>query len=107
MKDLVGKDEDVARYDGFVLVDKPDEIIYASEDTKPNHYGKESYMNRARWVWTRKSDEIVWSEGTIDYLNECAHKLYIYHRYRRTGSLQLLRRHGYNGESACYQAGAH
>ncbi|MDA2681065.1 CHC2 zinc finger domain-containing protein [Bacillus cereus group sp. Bc011] len=76
VKDLVGKDEDVARYDGFVLVDKPDEIIYASEDTKPNHYGKESYMNRARWVWTRKSDEIVWSEGTIDYLNECAHKLY-------------------------------
>ena len=96
MKDLVGKDEDVARYDGFVLVDKPDEIIYASEDTKPNHYGKESYMNRARWVWTRKSDEIVWSEGTIDYLNECAHKLYAmfgdYHNFIGTEGRDKLAR---------------
>lgn len=57
--DLVGASEDIARYDFFLLVDEPTEYISPLEDFEQEPFPRESYLNRIRWVWSRKPEQII------------------------------------------------
>lgn len=74
--ELVKSAEDVARYDGFLLVEKP--------RTRFNPFrlkleGKpipvDSYIHKAQWVETRKPENVVFEEGTESYIWQKAEEL--------------------------------
>jgi hypothetical protein len=75
--DLVGASEDLARYDLFMLVDEPKHYTSPLDTIDLDPFPKESYMNRIRWVWSRKPNQIVFEDEVLetiiqaaDYLNE-------------------------------------
>lgn len=67
--DLVGADEDVARFDAVMLVvDKgvyyrPDEF---SQDAVP--HDRDAYANLVRWAWSRKENQVEFAEDVDNYL---------------------------------------
>ena len=74
VKDLIGTAEDIARYD-FVYIQSE-----SGNDSDPLYMAPEPYDNdvlRAaiRWVWSRKSDDIVWEDGCERYLSTKAKEL--------------------------------
>jgi hypothetical protein len=76
LRDLIGANEDIARYDYFLLVDKPKgkELVNPKTRTQPA-YDKQSYMNRIRWIWSRKPEQIVFEPHIEDYLISQADRL--------------------------------
>jgi hypothetical protein len=73
--DLVGAAEDIARYDFFVLMPKPTGYISPLDDVKLDSYDKESYMNRVRWIWSRKAEQILIDDNTKRYIVDVAEQL--------------------------------
>jgi hypothetical protein len=73
--ELIGASEDIARYDFFTIVGKPEEYIYPSDNNPTEAYPKESYMNRVRWIWSRKPEQIVIDQETRNYIIESSKKL--------------------------------
>ena len=67
--DLVGADEDVARFDAVMLVvDKgvyyrPDEFSNGSQP-----HDRDAYANLVRWAWSRKESQITFAEDVDNYL---------------------------------------
>lgn len=73
--DLVGASEDIARYDFFLLVDEPKEYTSPLDAFALEPYDKESYMNRIRWVWSRKPEEVNLSREIMEYIVTKANEL--------------------------------
>lgn len=73
--DLVGAAEDIARYDLFLTVGEPTTYISPTEKPKLGAYNKESYLNRVRWIWSRKPEQILIDETVQDYIVDAANKL--------------------------------
>lgn len=76
LMELVKSAEDVARYDGFLLVQKPEERV--------NPFGfkldgekipKEAYEHKAQWVYTRTPDDVVFEDDADSYIWEKAQEL--------------------------------
>lgn len=74
MKQLVGAAEDIARYDFIQLIGRS-EIIDPNTPVDIEPYPQESYMNRIRWIWSRKEDQIIIAPEVEDYIAECAREL--------------------------------
>jgi hypothetical protein len=73
--DLIGASEDIARYDFFLLVDKPDKYTSPLDDFEEEPYPKESYQNRVRWVWSRKPEQIAIEREVLRYIVDRASEL--------------------------------
>jgi hypothetical protein len=73
--DLVGAGADIARYDYFVLVDDVDEYTSPLEMFELEPYPKESYLNRIRWIWSRKPEQIVIEMPVLQYIVKCGEEL--------------------------------
>jgi hypothetical protein len=66
--DLVGASEDIARYDFFVILDEPDHYTSPLDDFDLEPFPKESYLNRVRWVWSRKPEQIVLERPVLEHI---------------------------------------
>lgn len=72
---LIGTAEDIARYDFFLLIDKPDRYISPNEKPKLDAFPKESYLNRVRWIWSRTEEQIIIPDDVKEYIVHQANKL--------------------------------
>ena len=72
---LIGALEDIARYDFFLIVEKPDEYIDPTEEAKLEAFDKEAYKNRVRWIWSREPEQIIIDEEVQRYIVDRARKL--------------------------------
>lgn len=74
--ELVGAAEDIARYDFFLLVGEPDEYInpFDIEEVEVP-FTPHAYMDRVRWVWSRKPEQILFKDGADKYIWDEAQKL--------------------------------
>lgn len=74
LEELVGAREDIARYDFVILVPAKDfENNYEYQSfrrIRTNHPDLELYQNRLRWIWSRKSDQIIFPDETLDQIGE-------------------------------------
>lgn len=71
---LIGNNEDVARFDlAFSLassdVDATD-INVPQQINGTSPYSAEAYRELIKWVWTRKADQVIFSEGTQEVVHE-------------------------------------
>lgn len=67
--ELVQSAEDVARYDGFLLVQKPEERFNPFKfKLKGTPIPKEAYEHKALWVATRKPEHVIFAEDTESYI---------------------------------------
>lgn len=73
--DLIGASEDIARYDFFLLVDKPDKYTSPLEDFEQEPFPEENYKNRVRWVWSRTADQIILDEEVQQHIVNLAEGL--------------------------------
>lgn len=67
--DLVGTNEDIARFDAITLIEDKNEYIRPdvfSKDSFP--HPREDYADLVRWAWSRKPDQVQFSEDVEDYL---------------------------------------
>jgi len=72
--ELIDSPEDIARYDFFTLVPEPDEYVSFID----GNYDKlpiDSYKNRVRWAWTRKTENIIIDSETEKHLLEKTREL--------------------------------
>ncbi|QBX06338.1 DNA primase [Paenibacillus phage vB_PlaP_API480] len=74
IQELVPAPEDIARYDFFLLVARPKQIVDLRQETE-EPYEKESYMSRVRAIWSRNPDQIILADGVEDYIQRCAEEL--------------------------------
>lgn len=67
--DLVGADEDIARFDIAVIVAKDDGDLSKPND-KPElpMLDAQLYRDLVCWCWSRTSDQVVFDEGVTDYI---------------------------------------
>lgn len=74
--ELVKSAEDVSRYDGFLLVQKPTERINPfSLKLKGDPIPKEAYNHKINWVYTRKPEHVIFADGSDSYIWEKADEL--------------------------------
>jgi hypothetical protein len=74
--ELIPSAEDVARYDGFLLVEKVKERVNPfglKLESEP--IPKEYYEHKIQWVATRKPEDVVFAEGSDSYIWEKAEEL--------------------------------
>ena len=74
MLDLIGSDEDIARFDACMLVVKDQNSSPLDEPTV-EAYDPEVYANLIKWIWTRRSDQIVFEDGVEEYIVQVANEL--------------------------------
>lgn len=74
--EIIKASEDVVRYDGFLLVDKPRERInpfkYKLEGEK---IPEEAYQHKVNWIYTRTPEDVIFDEGVENYIWEKAEEL--------------------------------
>ena len=76
LMELIKSAEDVARYDGFLLAQKPDELFNPfSLKLDGEKIPKEAYEHKAQWVYTRKAEDVIFKDGADSYIWEEAQKL--------------------------------
>ena len=76
LMELIPSAEDVARYDGFLLVEKVKERVNPfglKLESEP--IPKEYYEHKIQWVATRKPEDVVFAEGSDSYIWEKAEEL--------------------------------
>jgi hypothetical protein len=66
--DLIGANEDIARYDYFILVAATDNYISPLAMSTADPIPKEAYMNRIRWVWSRKPEQVVLDREIMEHI---------------------------------------
>ena len=72
---LVGTAEDIARYDVMcVLSDRGAKAIDVAWKP-PVPFSQEAYQTRIQWIWSRSSEQVVFSEDTRRYILETANEL--------------------------------
>jgi hypothetical protein len=74
MLDLIGSDEDIARFDLCMLVVK-EQNSSPLDNPDTQAYSPEIYANLIKWVWTRTSDQIVFADGVEEYIIQVANEL--------------------------------
>jgi DNA primase len=76
LMELIQSAEDVARYDGFLLVEKVKERVNPfGLKLKGEPMSKEHYEHKIQWVATRKPDDVIFEEGSDSYIWEKSEKL--------------------------------
>jgi len=74
--ELVKSAEDVARYDGFFLIEKPKERLNPfSYKLEGEPIPQDAYHHKIKWVYTRKPEDVVFEEGTESYIWQRAEEL--------------------------------
>jgi len=74
--ELVKSAEDVARYDGFLLVQKPEERFNPFKfKLKGVAIPKLAYEHKALWVATRKPENVIFADDTESYIWEKSEEL--------------------------------
>jgi DNA primase len=74
MLDLIGSDEDIARFDACMLVTKDQESSPLDMPTV-QAYEPEIYANLIKWAWTRTSEQIIFEKGVEKYIVQIANEL--------------------------------
>lgn len=76
LMELIKSAEDVARYDGFLLAQKPDELFNPFSLTLDGEkIPKEAYEHKSQWVYTRKPEDVVFKNNSDSYIWEKAQQL--------------------------------
>jgi hypothetical protein len=76
LMELIQSAEDVARYDGFLLVEKVKERVNPfSLKLLDEPIPKEYYEHKIQWVATRKPDDVVFADGSDSYIWEKAEEM--------------------------------
>jgi len=76
LMELIKSAEDVARYDGFLLVSKPAQRFNPfGIQLKGTMLPKEYYEHKIQWVYTRKPEDVVFENGVDSYIWEKAEEL--------------------------------
>lgn len=76
LMELIKSAEDVARYDGFLLVPKPTTRFNPfSYKLEGEPLPKEYYEHKAQWVYSRKIDDVVFEDDVKSYIWEKAEEL--------------------------------
>lgn len=86
IEDLIGNPEDIARFDFAMSVSQSDvpgsEINKFNKDKVPPTYTTDLCQELILWVWSRGTDHVKWSEGSVKKIYEAAEwlgKRYIDH----------------------------
>ena len=74
VRELVGATEDINRYD-FIVLKGPGKYIDPNTPVKSEAYPKESYMNRIRWIWSRKASQVYLNAQVREYIERCSTEL--------------------------------
>jgi len=76
IQELVKAQEDVTRYDGFYLIEKPKERINPFKyKLEGEPIPEEAYHHKVKWIYTRKPEDVVFAEDTESYIWEKAQQL--------------------------------
>ena len=76
LMELIKSAEDVARYDGFLLVPKPQTRFNPfSIKLQGEPFPKEFYEHKAQWIFSRKINDVVFNDGVESYIWEKADEL--------------------------------
>lgn len=76
LMELIKSAEDVARYDGFILIPKvEDRVNPFTIQLKGEPIPKEAYEDKIKWVETRKVENVKFDEGVESYIWEKAEEL--------------------------------
>lgn len=73
--ELVGSDEDVARFDFIMLMVTPDEFSSPIEEAEVKAYPSDIYRDLIYWVWSRSADQVQWGEGVEGYVWQISQEL--------------------------------
>jgi hypothetical protein len=74
MLDLIGSDEDIARFDVCMLIVK-DQDSSPLDDPDSVAYHSEFYANLIKWIWTRTSEQVVFENAVEEYVVQVATEL--------------------------------
>ena len=73
LTDLIGTAEDIARFD-LMLVQAFRGGSMSNDWELPEALPTEVYRTRIRWIWSRKANQVIFTEGTESYIVEqCNH----------------------------------
>ena len=76
LMELIKSAEDVARYDGFLLVDKPSERVNPfAQRLDGDKIPKENYEHKIQWIATRKPSDVMFKDDSDSYIWEKAQEL--------------------------------
>lgn len=76
LMELIRSAEDVARYDGFLLIPKVAKRINPFENNLVGEpIPKEAYQNKINWVATRQIENVIFDEGVESYIWEKAEEM--------------------------------
>lgn len=76
LMELIKSAEDVARYDGFLLVEKPSERLNPfSIKLQGTPIPAELYNHKIQWVATRKNSDVIYADDSDSYIWERAQYL--------------------------------
>ena len=73
--ELVGSDEDIARYDFIMLIAKPEKLSSPLEAAPVKAHDREIYRNLIYWAWSRTAEQIQWDEGVEAYVWQVSQEL--------------------------------
>jgi 5S rRNA maturation endonuclease (ribonuclease M5) len=68
LMDLIGSDEDVARFDLCYIVTKQKTVRYSEKDITLKAYEPQVYRNLIYWCWTRKAEQVKFDDNVEDYI---------------------------------------
>jgi hypothetical protein len=74
MLDLIGSDEDIARFDVCMLIVKESDSSPLDVPTVKAHE-PDVYANLIKWVWTRTSEQVLFEKGVEEYIIQVANEL--------------------------------
>lgn len=67
--ELIKGAEDVRRYDGFLLAPKPEKLFNPfTNQLTSTPIPKEAYEHKAKWIYTRGVDDVLFDEGVESYI---------------------------------------
>jgi hypothetical protein len=76
LMELIKSAEDVARYDGFLLAQKPDELFNPfSLKLEGEKIPKEAYEHKSQWVYTRRPEDVIFKDDSDSYIWDKAQEL--------------------------------
>lgn len=76
IRELIGKEEDIRRFDAVLIVTKDDVIQNDWMETLDyTPHDREIYRNLIYWVWSRKQNQVLWDDGVEKYIKTVADKL--------------------------------
>ena len=76
LMELINNPEDVGRYDGFILMPQiTDRVNPFTQVLKGEKIDKEYYEYKAKWVYTRDAENVIFDEGVEAYIWDKAEEL--------------------------------